>query len=160
VISTSHQNFGFLVGARCRFAHNIASRNGENGIDTDEGCQAIENIAFANRAAGIRFRAPGGMATGNVLRGNGSLGLRAGAGSVVSANNSSDNGGDGIQTVAGSTVVGNLSFNNAGYQISAGANAAFTNNVVSETGALPAIRGGIYLAPNMCNGQQTEAACR
>lgn len=160
VITTSHQEHGFIVGARCRFAHVVASRNGGNGIDTDEGCQAIENIAFANRGAGIRFRAPGGMASGNVVRGNGSLGLRAGAGSVLSANNASDNGGDGIQTVTGSTVVGNLSFNNAGYQISAGANAGFTNNVVAETGALPAISGGVYLPPNMCNGQQTEAACR
>lgn len=161
VIAKDHFSHGFVVGARCRLVHTITSRNGGNGIDTDEGCLARENVAIGNKGAGIRFRAPAGTAVGNIARGNGSIGLRAGAGSVVQGNSATDNGGDGIQTVTGSIVDGNIASDNLGYQMSLGSNAGFTNNAVSvRIGSPGTVSGGVFIAPNSCNSGQAETDCR
>lgn len=167
VIATSNSSGGFLMDRRCKFLHNVVADNNGNGIDADRGSVVVENLLQNNEGAGIRLRGEGSVVTGNLARLNAAFGIRCGLGCEIGRNLASSNASYGISTDDGSLVEGNLAYNNGplvapyAVQISLGPTSGFTNNVVFASGPGGGkVIGGVFMAPNLCQGQATEAACR
>jgi hypothetical protein len=148
---------GVAVGLRSRVEHVRASSNGDEGIQTGDGCTVSGNTTAHNGGNGIT--AARSTVGGNVTEGNRQDGIVCLGGCTMTGNTATSNGSCGIHDFASSTVIGNTATLNAGFGMcfddGGNSRAGYVNNVLNDNNggnANPQLFGGVEMGSNICGG--------
>lgn len=129
------------TGLRSGFASVITESsvvdNGVTGIDAFGSNVILRNAVSGNGVTGIAENGQASRIGENMVSGNGGNGVFCNNGCLVEANTIASNGNRGLQL---------------------GADAAYRNNVINDH-AIEPVTGGVYLAPNTCDGVVSPLAC-
>jgi hypothetical protein len=167
-----------VSSGRSRVENLIVISNGGAGVHTGWSATVWSCVISLNRTWGLGLGAysllhessivdngttgvtGSGFATirNSSITGNGSTGIDTGSYGNISDNVVSQNGGTGISCGNGCLVRANSIASNGDTGLSLSSRSGYRNNVINDHATQP-VDGGIYMAPNACDGFVSPLSC-